>query len=79
MTTSLKDFSVLKKFDFSYVPIAMKFLLNKPEGIEKLAASFSICQMFREAQDMPPFYASEENFSCVDRLLLGFTEPEPIF
>jgi uncharacterized protein (DUF169 family) len=79
MTSSQRDFSILRRFDFSYVPVAMKFLLNKPDGIEKLAASFSICQMFREAQDMPPFYASEENFSCVDRLLLGFIDPEPTF
>ncbi len=79
MTSSQRDFSILRRFDFSYVPVAMKFLLNKPDGIEKLAASFSICQMFREAQDRPPFYASEENFSCVDRLLLGFIDPEPIF
>lgn len=79
MTISLKDFSLLKKMDFTYSPVAMKFLLNKPGGVEKLEETGSICQMFRNAQDRSPFYASAENFSCVDRLLLGFMEPEPNF
>jgi uncharacterized protein (DUF169 family) len=55
----------------------MKYLLNKPEGIAKLDKSMPICQMFREAQDRSPFYAAGENFACVERLLLGFMEPEP--
>jgi uncharacterized protein (DUF169 family) len=35
--------------------------------------------MFREAQEMSPFYASADNFICVDRLVLGFMDPEPIY
>ncbi|MBN1190441.1 MAG: DUF169 domain-containing protein [Dehalococcoidales bacterium] len=73
------DFAKLNDFDFAYKPIAMKFLLNKPAGMKKLAGGMPICQMFREAQDMQPFYASAENFTCVDRLLMGFMEPEPIY
>ncbi len=79
MKSSQRDFSILKQFDFTYAPVAMKFLLNKPDNIEKLEKSIPICQMFREAQDMSPFYASAENFSCVDRLLLGFMDPEPTY
>ena len=73
------DFSILDRFEFAYKPVGMKFLLNKPEGMEKLDRSVPICQMFREAQDVPPFYADADNFSCVDRLLLGFMEPEPTY
>lgn len=74
-----KDYSIFEKFNFEHQPVGMKYLLNKPEGIEKLDKSMPICQMFREAQDRSPFYAAGENFACVERLLLGFMEPEPIF
>ena len=73
------DFSILKKFDFTYKPVGMKFLLNKPDGIDKLDKGMPICQMFREAMDMKPFYAGDENFTCVDRLMLGFMDPEPYY
>lgn len=77
MSQPTRDYSILEKFEFTYKPIGMKFLLNKPDGIQKFQQSVPICQMFREAQDMHAFYASAENFACVDRLLLGFTDPEP--
>lgn len=79
MTQPGQDFSILDRFEFTYKPVGMKFLLNKPKGIEKLDRNVPICQMFREAQDMPPFYASADNFTCVDRLLLGFMDPEPFY
>lgn len=79
MDQAPRDFSILDRFDFVYKPVAMKFLLNRPEGIEKLAKNMPICRMFREAQDSDPFYADAENFTCVDRLLLGFMDPEPFY
>lgn len=77
MNTMRKDYSIFGKFNFEHPPVGMKYLLNKPEGIAKLDKSMPICQMFREAQDRSPFYAAGENFACVERLLLGFMEPEP--
>jgi uncharacterized protein (DUF169 family) len=79
MVNTRRDYSIFDRFNFEHQPVGMKYLLNKPEGIEKLDKSIPICQMFREAQDRSPFYAAGENFACVDRLLLGFMEPEPIF
>jgi uncharacterized protein (DUF169 family) len=73
------DYFIFEKFNFEHQPVGMKYLLNKPEGLEKLDKSMPICQMFREAQDRSPFYAAGDNFACVERLLLGFMEPEPIF
>lgn len=73
------DFSILARFEFAHRPVAMKFLLNKPQGIERLAENMPICRMFREAQESRPFYADAESFTCVDRLVLGFMEPEPYF
>ena len=77
MPAMLRDYSVLEKFNFEYKPVGVKFLLNKPEGLEKLDKSIPICRMFREAQDSRPFYAAQDNFSCVDKLVLGMVEPEP--
>ncbi len=77
MGATRRDYSVFGKFDFTHKPVGVKFLLNRPAGIERLDKSIPICQMLREAQESRPFYASSDNFSCVDRLLLGFIEPEP--
>jgi uncharacterized protein (DUF169 family) len=79
MNVTRKDYSIFDRFNFEHKPVGMKFLLNKPEGMAKLEKSIPICQMFREAQDRSPFYAAGDNFACVERLLLGFMEPEPIF
>jgi uncharacterized protein (DUF169 family) len=79
MANTRRDYSIFDRFNFEHQPVGMKYLLNKPEGIEKFDKSMPICQMFREAQDHLPFYAASDNFACVERLLLGFMEPEPIF
>jgi uncharacterized protein (DUF169 family) len=79
MANTHRDYSIFDRFNFEHQPVGMKYVLNKPEGIEKLDKSIPICQMFREAQDRSPFYAAGENFACVERLLLGFMEPEPIY
>ena len=74
-----RDYSILGKFNFQYQPVGMKFLLNRPDGLKQLDESLPICRMFCRAQGSDPFYAAGENFSCVDRLLLGMMEPEPTF
>ncbi|GAI86751.1 unnamed protein product [marine sediment metagenome] len=35
------DLSIYKKFDFEKPPVGVKFLFNKPEGIERLEHLFS--------------------------------------
>ena len=77
MRAPSRDYSIFEKFDFQYQPVGMKFLLNRPEGLKQLNESIPICRMFCRAQSSEPFYAAGENFSCVDRLLLGMMEPEP--
>ena len=34
--------------------------------------------MLKEAQKGLPFYAGRENFACVDTLVLGFEDPDPV-
>jgi uncharacterized protein (DUF169 family) len=72
------DYSIFQKFNFERKPVGIKFLLNRPDGLEQTEKKASICRMFVEAQNSRPFYASKENFMCVERILLGMAEPEPI-
>jgi len=79
MPQTRHDFSIFEKFNFERKPVGIKFLLNKPNGIEKIDKKMAICQMFREAQDREPFYAAKDNFTCLETLLMGMSEPEPFF
>ena len=72
------DMSIFLEFSFERKPVGIKFLLNKPDGIERLDKSLTFCQMFKEAQDNIPFYAMKENFACVGPMLLGMRDPDPI-
>ncbi|MFC1949585.1 DUF169 domain-containing protein [Chloroflexota bacterium] len=60
-------------------PVGIKFLLFKPDGIEKLDKNLSFCEMLREAQEGDPFYATQENFTCVGPILTGMVEGDPVF
>ena len=78
MQSTQTDYSIFEKFKFERKPVGIKFLLNKPEGLEQTDEIMPICRMFMSAQDSEPFYATKDNFSCVDRLVLGMIDPEPI-
>jgi uncharacterized protein (DUF169 family) len=73
-----RDFSLFDRFEFEKKPVGVKFLLNKPEGMEQLDGSMPICRMLGHALDGRSFYAGVDNFSCVDRLVLGMEDPDPI-
>ncbi len=72
------DYGVFDKFHFERKPVGIKFLPTRVEGIERLAKSLNFCEMVREAQTSPPFYAEREDFHCVEPMLLGMEDPEPI-
>jgi uncharacterized protein (DUF169 family) len=78
MKSTRRDYSIFERFNFENKPVGVKFLLNKPDQIKPLENNIPICRMFKEAQDGPPFYAGKDNFACVDRLVLGMEEPNPI-
>ncbi len=79
MSPELADLSIFEKFNFKMKPVAIKFLLFKPDGIAKLEKNLSICEMIREAQQAEPFYATLENFTCVGPIITGMTESDPVF
>jgi uncharacterized protein (DUF169 family) len=79
MTVKIPDLKILYKFKFKLKPVGVKFLLYKPEGIGKLKKKLSICEMIGEAQKAEPFYAALDNFTCVEPILLGMAEGDPVF
>ena len=79
MSAKIPNLKVLDKFKFKLKPVGVKFLLFKPEGIGKLKKKLSICEMIREAQKTEPFYAAIDNFTCVEPILLGMAEGDPVF
>lgn len=73
------DLSVFYKFDFKHPPVGVKFLFNRPDGIEKLEKTLPLCQMIREAQERGrPFYFTKDNEDCFGKAVLGM-EDVPVF
>ena len=71
------NYSVFDRFEFERKPVGIKFLLNKPEGLELTDKVMPICRLLTEAQTSQQFYATKDNLSCVDRLILGMVDAEP--
>ena len=71
------DLSIFNKFNFEMKPVGIKYLLNKPDDMRRFDKSLPICQMFRDAQTSPPFYADRENFACMETVVMGMREAEP--
>lgn len=73
------DLSIYKKFDFEKPPVGVKFLFNKPEGIERLDKTLGLCEMLKEAQQRrTPFYFDKENEDCVGKMPLGMMDTLPV-
>ncbi len=79
MSSIQRDLSIFNKFNFERKPIGIKFLLMKPDGIERLDKNLAFCEMLKEAQEGSSFYAIKENFECVGPILLGMVDHDPIF
>ena len=70
-----QDLSIYNEFNFETPPIGVKFLLNRPEGIEQIDKTLPFCAMLKEAQQREePFYFSKENENCVGKQALGMEE-----
>ena len=74
------DLSVFNKFNFEYPPVGIKYLLNKPEGIEQLDKNIALCEMLKEAQQRKTtFYITKENEECNGKDVLGMTAEKQLF
>ncbi len=73
-------YSVFDRFDFEYKPVGVKFMLTRPRDIPQMKGALSFCEMLREAQVTPAFYAASENHECrAGQILLGQVDPDPVF
>jgi len=77
MSSTPQYYSIFNKFNFERKPVGVKFLMTRPEGIERLGKELNFCEMLREAQEGSSFYVGKEDFQCVEKMLLGMEEPEP--
>ena len=74
-----RDYSIFNKFNFERKPVGVKFLITKPEGLKRRGKGLNFCEMFKEAQTSEPFYVGEEDFDCIEPMILGMKDPDPIF
>lgn len=76
-----QDLSIFNKFNFEKPPIGVKFLFFRPKGIQQLSMdkNLSFCEMLVEAQHMntPFYFGTENNETCVGKILLGMEDMEP--
>jgi uncharacterized protein (DUF169 family) len=78
MSSNPRDYSVFDKFNFERKPVGVKFVITRPEGIERLDKELNFCEMLKEAQTSSPFYVGEGDFHCVETMVLGMEDPEPV-
>lgn len=72
------DLSIYRKFNFERVPVGVKFLAGRPEGLEKLDGSMALCEMMREAQERgSAFYMDKDNEDCAGAMIMGMLTPAP--
>jgi uncharacterized protein (DUF169 family) len=73
----MRDYSIFDRFAFERKPVGVSFSLKEPEGIRQLDKTLGICEMFKEAQTSPPFYATVENVQCGTQVM-GMTDFPPV-
>jgi uncharacterized protein (DUF169 family) len=73
----MRDYSIFDRFAFERKPVGVSFSLKEPEGIRQLDKTLGICEMFKEAQTSPPFYAAVENVQCGTQVM-GMTDFPPV-
>ena len=64
MTLSEKDLALLGKFDFDVQPVGVKFLVKRPDLVDRLGENMAFCEMLQRAQEGNAFYADTENHTC---------------
>lgn len=64
MSTIMQALSILDKFNFQIPPVGVKFMVNKPENIDRLDKKLPLCEMVTWAQKGNVFYADQDNQEC---------------
>ena len=79
MNLTKKDLAILDKFEFDIHPVGVKFLVKRPDMVERLGENMAFCEMLKRAQQGNAFYVDEKNHTCGAGLyVLGQADaPEP--
>ena len=77
MSSTQRDYLIFDKFNFERKPVGVKYSLKKPDGIMQLDKTLGLCEMFKEAQNSNPFFATKENIQCGEHVL-GMEDFPPI-
>jgi uncharacterized protein (DUF169 family) len=73
------QFDILKKFDFEYPPVGVKFCARPPRDLPRIEPGRDFCELVADAQQGAAFYAGQEEIGCIGPLLLGMLKDDPIF
>ena len=69
------DLSVFESLGFDSPPVGVKFLLFKPDGVDRLDGRMPLCAMAKEAAGRTrPFYATKDDESCFGAVALGMVD-----
>ena len=64
MTLTEEDLALLGKFDFDVQPVGVKFLVKRPDLVDRLGENMAFCEMLQRAQEGNAFYVDAENHTC---------------
>ena len=64
MTLTEDNLAVLDNFQFDVRPVAVKFLVEQPDALDRLPDNMALCEMLKRAQEGYAFYADLENHTC---------------
>ena len=56
--------AILDKFYFDIQPVCVKFLVEPPDAVGRLAENMAFCEMLKRAIDGYAFYADVDNHTC---------------
>ena len=77
MSQKKEDFDILKKFNFTRLPVCVKYTYKKPDNIDRFNENTTLCTMLKKAQEKNAFYADKNNITCGDALL-GMGDHSPV-
>jgi uncharacterized protein (DUF169 family) len=76
MTIKKEDFAVLEGFQFDVQPVAVKYLVRRPENIRHIEQKMTFCQMLVKAQEGDAFYGDSTNLTCGSYVLGWHTDKQ---
>jgi uncharacterized protein (DUF169 family) len=64
MTMISRKMAILEKFGFDVPPIGIKYLVQRPDNLPRLAANMTLCEMLKKSQEGVSFYSDAQNHTC---------------